>query len=144
MTEQMRFRVILVCVGLVLSIAGLFSLRNIWPLGVYSKDDSGELAQKREWSVLQGLEYEYRYKVNNSIVVIRQAKGTEYDALGLPLADRNIGYAWILANPSSDPRVKLMPTDARVRLSQNDLKRIRNGLNIDRAVLSFLEQAATK
>lgn len=140
----MRFRVILVCVGLGLSIAGLFALYNIWPSGMYSNDDSGELAQKREWSLLQVLEYEYRYKVNDSIVVIRQAEGTEYDALGLPLADRKIGYAWILANPSSNPRVKLMPTDAQVKLSQNDLKRIRNDVKIDRAVLSFLEQAATK
>jgi hypothetical protein len=104
-------------------------------------DADGEIAQKREWSVLQGLAVEYQMKPKDSnLLLVRNALQTEYVAVGLPLRDQATGYAWLLANPSSNPRVKLMPGNVKFKLSRRDLERLRTETALDGAVAAFLEE----
>jgi hypothetical protein len=72
----------------------------------------GELADKSEWSVLQGVEAAHRNAVHASpALVVRHALNSDYTAIGFPARDRNTGYVWVLANPTTKPCVKQLPHD---------------------------------
>jgi hypothetical protein len=74
-----------------------------------------EIVQKREWSVLQGLEVQHRDAQDQGVLVVPRALGTEYTALGIPLANR--------------------PPDMRgcllIRRASQTLKFCRSDLNLD-------------
>lgn len=130
--------------ALLIAISALAVLgAAVWGVTLMFRD--GELAQAGEWWVLQSLEFKYRGEANiRGVIVQHHPLETDYDALGFPLAESELGYAWLLANPSSKPKIKLMPSKAKFRLSRADLERVQHEVKMDSEVAAFLNGAAPR
>lgn len=66
-------------------------------------------ANKREYSILQHYEYEYREaKHNKPYIVFQRALNTEHTVLAFPIKSKPVGYAVILAQAKGVPKIKVM------------------------------------
>lgn len=98
-----------------------------------------ELDTKSEYSVLQGLEFDYRYrKQDQPYILERNALSSGYDLIGLPKADSENGYVWLIANPSSEPAVKKVPSDVEFLIGKDALAAIEQSVRLTPAVRSYL------
>jgi len=98
-----------------------------------------EIAQKHEWSVLQTLELKYRDQQNEKgVLVIPDVDGAHLTAIGLPRTDRPAGYVFLLANPTTTPRVKVLPQAVEYRLSAADIGQIGQQTSVDSEVMTYL------
>jgi hypothetical protein len=98
-----------------------------------------EIAQKHEWSVLQTLEMKYRNRQNETgILVMPDVDGTHLTAIGLPRKNRPVGYVFLLANPTTTPRVKVLPKAAEYSLSSAEFRQIGQQTTVDSEVMTYL------
>jgi hypothetical protein len=101
-----------------------------------------ELAAKQEYSLLQGYEHDFRNSAHHeSYIVIREARGTRFNLVGLPISDRNSGYLWIVANPNSPPEVKQLPTDARFKVTKRTFEGIQGSVDLSPAIEAYLSKS---
>jgi|UniRef100_UPI00104ED0EF hypothetical protein len=106
---------------------------------------SGELATKREYSVLQGVEAQERSRLHASTPLIRKnALNSEYDAIGLPSKGRDHGYVWIIANSDTLPEVKLLPEDASFSVTASQLTEISKRVVLSKEVQDYLVAHTTR
>ena len=102
-------------------------------------DSGGELDAKSEYSVLQNFEFDYRAtKQERSFFVIRNALSSGYDVIGLPRANSERGYVWVIANPSSMPAVKQIPSEAGFSIDLKTLVAIEKLVRLNPTVRSYL------
>jgi hypothetical protein len=115
-------------------VLGVFAI----PFTIWRYPD-GELAQKEQWSLLQSLEMKHREDANASGVrILPRALKSSYTAIGLPRADQPQGYVWVIANPTGQPKVKVLGAQAPFRLSIYEFDSIRNRTIVDADVAKFL------
>jgi hypothetical protein len=101
---------------------------------------AGELAQKSEWSVLQGMEAKHRHSAQSEpLLVVPHAFNSEYTAIGFPARGRDKGYVWLLANPMTKPCVKQMPHDLDFVVSTAVVDQLKRRTPIDPRVEAYLE-----
>lgn len=104
----------------------------------------GELAEKSEWSVLQGMESAHRQAAQSApALVVKHALNSEFTAIGFPARGRDKGYVWLLANPTTKPCVKQMPHDLDFDVTADVLGWLKGQTNIDPRVAAYLEKPAT-
>jgi hypothetical protein len=102
--------------------------------------EGGELAQAREWSVLQGVELSHRGQRRDSrVLIVQNALGSDFDVIGIPRAHVEDGYLWTIANPSSKPLVKSLPQAADGVVSPEDLQIIKALPFVQDEVLRYVE-----
>jgi hypothetical protein len=99
----------------------------------------GELANKVEWSVLQRIASTEGHDMPKGVRIERDYADSGYDVVGVPGMDGSI--RWILANAEKSPRVKILPTPARLRLSKKDYDMIRSQARLNPEVDAFLLDA---
>jgi hypothetical protein len=75
-----------------------------------------ELASKKEWSILQGVEWQQRDKQKDQSEIV-VANG--YSIIGVPAGDRR--KVWIMLNPRNPPFYKQLP-DGNYTLPEDSLK----------------------
>ena len=98
-----------------------------------------ELDSKVEYSVLQGLEIDYRLRENSlPYVISKDAMGSGFDVIGLPRKGGNQGYVWLIANPGSEPVIKQMPSDADFLIDRDVLVVLDDAVRLDSAVRAYL------
>jgi hypothetical protein len=103
----------------------------------------GELAQKSEWSVLQRIEAAHREAAQSApALVVKHALNSEFTAIGFPARDRDKGYVWLLANPTTKPCVKQMPHDRDFVLSSSVLGWLKSQTTVDPRVMAYLESSS--
>ncbi|TFZ42183.1 hypothetical protein E5C33_20800 [Stenotrophomonas maltophilia] len=99
----------------------------------------GEWGASHEYSVLQGYEFRSRNMRHSSTVILEpRGNGAEVDVLGLPRLDQDAGYVWFVANPRTLPAVKAIPETASFAVSDDDLAAIKQRLQLDPRVESYL------
>jgi hypothetical protein len=102
--------------------------------------EDGELAEKSEWSVLQGLEDQHREKPHAApALVVRNALNSEYTGIGFPARDSDRGYIWVLANPITKPCVKQLPFDRDFVITADTLAWVKSQTALDPRVKTYLE-----
>ncbi len=108
--------------------------------GCGNGNDAGkELEAKSEYSVLQGLEYDYRQREQDKpYVVEKNAFSSGYDLIGVPKGGSKQGYVWLIANPSSAPAIKQMPKEADFSINKDDFAAIEKSALLTPAVRSYL------
>jgi hypothetical protein len=100
----------------------------------------GELAEKSEWAVLQGLEDQHRETPHRApALVVRNALDSKYTGVGFPARDRDRGYIWVLANPTTKPCVKQLPFDRDFSVSADTLAWVKSQTTLDPHVTKYLE-----
>jgi hypothetical protein len=98
-----------------------------------------ELASAREWSVLQAAELAGRAETERKpFLIVRGAGGSDLNVVGIPLKLQSTGYTWVIANPTSEPAVKQMPS-AEFALTQNQYDGICASVEVHPAVRRFLQ-----
>lgn len=70
-------------------------------------ENSDEIQSKREWSILQELEKDYRGKENDNRIIVKKRHG--YDAVGV-ISVKNNTRVWILLNSKYHPLIKELPS----------------------------------
>jgi hypothetical protein len=106
---------------------------------------SGELATKREYSVLEGVESQERSRVHAGAPLVRKhALDSEYDAIGLPLKGSNRGYVWIIAKSDTLPDVKVLPEDAPFTVTPSQVADVAKQVVLSKEVQDYLNAHATK
>lgn len=104
-------------------------------------DPRSELFNKREWSLVQGLEKEWRGTA--TIVTIPNAlESADYDAVVLPLLDGQRSVV-ILSNAVGIPRIKVFLDGPLRHICPLDYERITSSIRLNRDVDALL-QALTK
>lgn len=99
-----------------------------------------ETAQLKEWSVLRNVEESHRDSPQlKAALIVRRALDSGYTAIGFPARGRARGYVWVLANPSTDPRVKQIPQDLDFVVSQTTLAWIQTQTALDPRVTAYLK-----
>jgi hypothetical protein len=102
----------------------------------------GELANKVEWSVLQAIESAAGNDIVTGVRVERDYADSGYDVVRIPDMDGSL--RWILTNAEGRPRVKVMPTPARLRLSVKDYDTIRSQVRLSPELDAFLLDAVDR
>jgi hypothetical protein len=103
---------------------------------------NGELAQKTEWSVLQGVEAQHRDTAQSTpALVVRHALNSEFTAIGFPARGRDKGYVWLLANPTTKPCIKQMPHDLDFNVTADVVGWLKGQTSIDPRVTAYLESS---
>lgn len=106
---------------------------------------SGEMATKREYSVLEGVESQERSRVHAGAPLVRKhALGSEYDAVGLPSKGSDHGYVWIIANSDTLPDVKVLPEDALFTVTPSQVADVAKQVVLSQEVQDYLNTHATK
>jgi len=106
---------------------------------------SGELATKREYSVLEGVESQERGRVHAGTPLVRKhALGSEYDAVGLPSKGRDHGYVWIIAKSDTLPDVKVLPEDTPFAVTPSQVADVAKQVVLSKEVQDYLNAHATK
>jgi len=120
-------------------------------LGCSRQDDqlpskrSGELATKREYSVLEGLESQERHQLHAGLALVRKrALNTEYDAVGLPLKESDQGYVWIIAKSNTLPDIKVLPADVPFAITVSQVADIAKQVALSKEVQGYLNARATR
>lgn len=102
-----------------------------------------EAINKRECSVLQSVEYQYKNKENeNPYFVLRKALETDLTAIGFPIKGKTNGYAVMLANAKGKPGVKMLP-DSDFVVTQKSLAALKAEVAISSALDSALASRMT-
>lgn len=117
----------------------VFALASVLA-GCGGETDAGkELETKSEYSVLQGFEFDYRQrKQEQPYVIEKNALSSGYNLIGLPKADSENGYVWLIANPSSEPAIKQIPSNVDFSISKDALAAIEQSVQLTPAVQSYL------
>lgn len=106
---------------------------------------SGELATKREYSVLQGVEAQERGRLHAGTPLVRKhALDSEYDAIGLPSRGSDYGYVWIIAKSDTLPGVKVLPEDASFDITASQVTDISRQVVLSKEVQDYLSAHSTK
>ncbi len=130
--------------GRALALGVLIILTIIGTLFVYRykllTTVSAGLMQEHEMSVVQALEWQYRNKSNATMPLIQHVDRSDSIAVGLPIKGQNQGYVWVLANPTTEPKLKIFPEHVDFRLTESQLEFIVVTTPLDASVRSFLEQ----
>ena len=100
---------------------------------------AGELFNKNEWSVVQGLqlrskEMEFRDEIRISPNVSNSGK---YDAIGLPRLDGQ-GWVWVISNAAGIPQIKLVSHEIPRTICQDEFERIEASVRLNADVTSLL------
>lgn len=99
---------------------------------------SDEAASKREYSIVQHYEYEYRDKPNNQpYILAEKALGSDYLVIGFPIEGANSGYVFMVANPRGKPYVKAMP-DVPFVVTEVVLEDVQSKAEMADAVKAFI------
>lgn len=102
-----------------------------------------EAINKREYSVLQSVEYQYRNKKNeNPYFVLRKAIETDLTVIGFPIKGKTKGYAVMLANAKGKPEVKILP-DSDFVVTKKSLAALKAEIDISSALDSALASRMT-
>jgi hypothetical protein len=102
-------------------------------------EKASELSNLREWSVLQGVEHMHRLEeARKPFLIIEQANGSNLNVVGLPIVEQSMGYVWIIANPTSEPAVKRMPSTSGFSLTQEQYDTISRKVQLHPEVAAYL------
>ncbi|MGK8199394.1 hypothetical protein [Burkholderia cepacia] len=102
-----------------------------------------EAINKREYSVLQSVEYQYRNKGNeNPYFVLRKFLETDLTVIEFPIKGKTNGYAVVLANAKGRPEVKMLP-DSDFVVTQKSLAALKAEVTISSALDSALASRMT-
>jgi hypothetical protein len=74
---------------------------------------------------------------NNILVIHADGKAEKYDMIGVSSPDGN-SRIWILANPTVIPRLKVMPSDSKIRISRADFEKIKSAVKLNEETETFL------
>lgn len=108
-----------------------------------SPKSSGEMATKREYSVLEGVESKERGRAHAGVPVVRKrALGSEYDAVGLPSKGTDHGYVWIIAKSDTLPDIKVLPESALFTITPNQVAEVAKQVVLSREVQDYLNTHA--
>lgn len=70
---------------------------------LYTKSMSGELGNKKDYSILQGAESEYRnYSDRTSLIVINNINQTGRDVAGFPVDANQSARIWVVLNKTGE------------------------------------------
>ncbi|MEE7545957.1 hypothetical protein HF319_01885 [Xanthomonas sp. Kuri4-1] len=110
--------------------------------GCLSETNAGrELEAKSEYSVLQSFEFDYRErKQERNYIIEKNALSSGYDLIGLPKANVDHGYVWLIANPSSEPAIKKMPSDDVFSVNKDALAAIKQSVQLPPAMEAYLAE----
>ena len=107
---------------------------------VYYIFNHGELADAKNFSSLQRLEYEGRHKYSQSAVVVDLGQGAG-KALGLKNLSRDNPYSWVALNHlTSDQSVAIIPASERLDVTCADVNTALRGVQVEKTVMKFLMQ----
>jgi hypothetical protein len=96
-------------------------------------------AQLSEWRVLRDAEASHRDAAHDApALIVQGALESGYTAVGFPARGRDKGYVWVIANPSTDPRVKQLPADQDFEVSRATLDWLRMQTALDPRVAAYL------
>lgn len=102
-------------------------------------DVANEFSSKQELSVLQGAEFKYRNESNEEdYILIKNAGGSRFNAIGLPMANQSTGYVWIIENPVSIAPDTTLPSGSSFRLSKETFMEIEKKVSPSPEVTKFL------
>lgn len=106
-------------------------------------DPHGELFNKHEWSLVQGLESEWRDRTAAVVAAIPNARQSpDYDAIVLPRQDGQ-GSVVLLSNAVGVPRIKGFLDGPLRHICPGDYERIKASVRLNKDV-DFLLRALTK
>lgn len=106
---------------------------------------SGELATKREYSVLQGIEAQERSRLHAGVPLVRKhALDSEYDAIGLPSKGSDHGYVWIIAKSDTLPDVKVLPEGSSFTITASQVADIAKQVTLSEEVQKYLTAHAVR
>jgi len=101
-------------------------------------EKASEISNLRDWSVLRGVENTHRLEdTRKPFLIIERANGSNLNVVGLPTTD-STGYVWIIANPTSEPAVKQMPSTSAFSLTQDQYDNISAKVQLHPEVAAFL------
>jgi hypothetical protein len=106
----------------VLSVAGTITLIVVTLLAVRFfrvEYPRGELGQAGAWTLLQSLDLQHRTDSDRlSPLLVQNAEGSSYSALGLPTTDQKVPRAWIILNEDPpDAPLKMLPSNVNVLIN---------------------------
>ena len=100
-----------------------------------------ELANKPEWSVLQGVEATYRNDVSlQRITVVKNFGLSSLDVIGIR-STKGEPTVWVLASPRIAPLVKQMPQNIKIRLTDVEFATIKSSVELNEETEAFLSDA---
>ena len=103
----------------------------------------GELGQAEQWGVLQAVEYTYRQReMPQNPLLVTNAFGSQYSALGLPTGEKAWPFSWILLNASDSDDygpIKMLPKDKPFNIRCDYIDGFPRNITIQRDVLAYLK-----
>ncbi len=112
---------------------------SVWIFSLIGKDE--ELASKTEWSALQNAYLKYDNQLTDRLIIIKADNKKEmYDLLGVISVDGKT-RVWIMASPNSVPKLKTMPSNLKITITQNELQKIRTAVKLNAETDEFLKNA---
>lgn len=99
-----------------------------------------ELANKREWSILQAVSSDKsEAQQDRPIIILKNAYNSGYDVIGIHVAAGK--RVWLLMNAMHAPRIKMMPEETGLRLTPAQFHEIESSVRMDQDMATYLKNA---
>jgi hypothetical protein len=107
---------------------------------LYTKSMSGELGNKKDYSILQGVESEHRNDTDRtSLIVINNINQTGRDVAGFPVEASQAARVWVVLNKAGgDGTVFAIPDHLKNKIPCRDIDIISSKKQGDNKVLESL------
>jgi hypothetical protein len=104
---------------------------------VFEWPDS-ELANYREWSILQAAESSGDRTEDRQLILLPNFKDSGYGVFGVPV-ESSEKTVWLLGNSKHSPKIKMLPVQQRLRLTSDEIRRIEEGIRLNDDMKTFLK-----
>jgi hypothetical protein len=102
--------------------------------------EDANVAQLSEWQVLRDVEAAHHDAQHEApVLIVRGVLESGYTAIGFPARKRERGYVWVLANPTTAPHVKQMPSDHDFAVSHETIAWVKTQTALDPRVAAYLK-----
>jgi hypothetical protein len=102
---------------------------------------TGELGQKKAWSVLQSVELEHRGDNGSTPILLKHPLNSDYTVLGLPTNNSKYPHAWIILNEkTSDSSFKVLPQKIAIHVDCEYVANLVATVSIEPPVVAYLNK----